>query len=53
MMFACEYVWDPVRAAEVRAIVERATGGPCPCATGRSCPFVRVPEEEQEESRAS
>jgi hypothetical protein len=42
MTTACEMVWDPVRAEQVRTIVESATGQPCPCKRGLPCPFVRL-----------
>lgn len=39
-MHEIEIVFRPEKAARVRAMVEAAIGGPCPCATGQPCPIV-------------
>jgi hypothetical protein len=45
-MYVCEYVWDPVQASQVRELLERATGEPCPCKQGKPCPFIRLEAPE-------
>ncbi len=40
-MRGCEVLWDDiVQANRVQAIVEDATGQPCPCLQGRECPLL-------------
>jgi hypothetical protein len=48
-MYVCEMVWEPSKAREVSAQVERATNQPCPCKRGLPCPFVRSVEPRSEE----
>lgn len=39
-MRGCEVIWDEQTADKVEAMVERATGGPCPCRVGNDCPLL-------------
>jgi hypothetical protein len=39
-MRGSETRWDDRTAARIQALVERATGMPCPCKRGLICPFL-------------
>ena len=36
----CEREWGAAKAAGVVALVEKLTGGPCPCDRGIPCPLL-------------
>lgn len=36
----CEQEWSAEKAKGVRELVERLTGGPCPCDQGKACPVL-------------
>ncbi len=40
-MLECERLFGVVRGGEIKALVEDATGGPCPCLAGRPCPLSK------------
>jgi hypothetical protein len=37
---ACEAVFDMETSEKVQALIEEATGSPCPCIGGLPCPLV-------------
>lgn len=39
-MLGCEVLYGRDKGAEVRALVERAIDGPCPCMLGLTCPLL-------------
>ena len=41
----CELLWDMERADQVQAVIESASGAPCPCMRGMHCPLVPVGKE--------
>jgi hypothetical protein len=40
MSFGCEVLFDAERASAMQEMVERATGGPCPCKQAMPCPLL-------------
>ena len=36
----CYVVFGRERARQISAIIERATGAPCPCSQGQPCPLL-------------
>lgn len=36
----CEQEWSAAKAKGVRELVERLTGGACPCDQGKACPVL-------------
>jgi len=45
-MLGCETLFGVTRGAQARALIEKATGAPCPCALG-TCPLVPVSQSVQ------
>lgn len=45
-ILACQAMLGLERGAQIEALVERATGGPCPCRSGRACPLLPLAPEE-------
>lgn len=39
----CKVLLGEVRGGEVNELVERVTGGPCPCKRGLTCPLLPAP----------
>ena len=39
-MRACEAVYDMETSGKVQALIEAATGSPCPCVGGLPCPLL-------------
>lgn len=39
-MRGCEAVYDIETAGKVQAMIEKATGRPCPCIHGKVCPLI-------------
>lgn len=39
-MMGCELIWEPDEARKVKAMMEEATGQPCPCLRGLKCLLV-------------
>ncbi len=39
-MYEIEALWPPEKAARIRAMIEEATGQPCPCSRGKRCPIL-------------
>lgn len=44
-MLVCETIYGRERGLELVAVVERCTGGPCPCKQGMACPLMPKVEE--------
>lgn len=40
MLPTCQAIYGIERGAEVQAFLELATGQPCPCRQGHSCPLM-------------
>lgn len=43
-MIGCEVLFGKVVGAQAQAMIEAATGGPCPCVQGLRCPLLPAPE---------
>lgn len=41
-MRACEAVYDMRTSEKVQALIEEATGKPCPCTGGLPCPLLSM-----------
>lgn len=39
-MRACEAIYDMATSVKVQAMIEEATGLPCPCTSGQGCPLL-------------
>lgn len=39
-ILTCQATFGMERGAQIEALVERATGGPCPCRVGATCPLL-------------
>jgi hypothetical protein len=39
-MYECERIFGISGGLEVRDLIEKATGRPCPCTEGRACPLM-------------
>lgn len=39
-MRACEAIYDMRTSLKVQALIEEATGSPCPCVGGLACPLL-------------
>jgi hypothetical protein len=39
-MLGCTILFGEEEGARVRALIEGATGGPCPCTRGETCPML-------------
>lgn len=39
-MLGCEVAFDAARAKRLQELIEDATGHPCPCRPGLSCPLL-------------
>lgn len=42
----CEVLFGAAAADEVVGLVERTTGGPCPCKQGKPCPLAPKTEDD-------
>ena len=40
MCVGTEIVWDAEMAQQMREMLEKARGGPCPCESGKRCPIL-------------
>ena len=45
-MLGCELLFGEEKGARIRAMIEDATGAPCPCARDRACPLLGEPLKE-------
>lgn len=43
-LLVCEALFGRTAGGEVRTLVEKLAGGPCPCVQGRACPLMPVEE---------
>ena len=52
MLLGCEILFGRQYGAEVQTLVERLTGGPCPCRQGHTCPLLMSDAEVPTQSCA-
>jgi hypothetical protein len=46
-MLGCEVLFGKTQGARVRAMVEGAVGGACPCVLDQPCPLIVPPTSDQ------
>lgn len=46
MLTVCQTIYGRERGADLSAFLEKATGEPCPCSQGRTCPLLPPPPRQ-------